>query len=82
MRIFQVLEQTANGEVAGNQTWYRDLHEPLIDLGHEVVLFSAEAGRLARQNKDREGRARFSRKLFETFRREHDRKPFDLFLPT
>jgi spore maturation protein CgeB len=79
MRIFQVLENTANGEIAGNQTWYRNLHEPLLDLGHDVVLVSAKEGRLARQRNDAAQRARFSQELLQAFRREHEQKPFDLF---
>jgi hypothetical protein len=79
LRIFQVLEHTANGAVAGNQTWYRNLYEPLVDLGHEVFFFSAEQGRLARQNNDAEQRGQFSQKLLNIFRLEHERKPFDLF---
>ncbi|PYS49188.1 MAG: hypothetical protein DMF68_10810 [Acidobacteria bacterium] len=79
MRIFQVLEHTANGAVAQNQTWYRNLCEPLVELGHEVFFLSAEEGRLARQRNDRAACARFSQKLLDVFRHEHARKPFDLF---
>lgn len=79
MRVFQVLEGTANSAVPGNQTWYRNLYEPLLEAGHEVVLFSVEEGRLAMQRNDSVARARFSQKLLDTFRREHAKKPFSLF---
>lgn len=79
MRIFQVLEQSANGVVAGNQTWHRNLYEPLIDLGHDVYLYSSAEGRKAMQHHNSAKRAAFSHKLLETFRREHARRPFDLF---
>jgi len=79
VRIFQVLEGSANSIVPGNQTWYRNLHEPLLEMGHEVVLFSVKEGRLAMQRNDSAARARFSQKLLDTFRREHARKPFSLF---
>lgn len=79
MRIFQVLEGSTNAAVPGNQTWYRNLYEPLVDMGHEVVLFSVTEGRLAMQRNDAQARAAFSQKLLDTFRREHAQKPFALF---
>jgi hypothetical protein len=79
MRIFQVIEGTSNAAVPGSQTWLRNLYEPLVDLGHCVFLFSPKEGRQAMQRRDPKGRAAFSQKLLETFRREHSRQPFDLF---
>lgn len=79
MRIFQVLEGSTNAAVPGSQTWYRNLYEPLVEMGHEVVLFSAEEGRVAMQRNDAQARAAFSQKLLDTFRREHAQKPFALF---
>jgi len=78
MRIFQILEASANTAVGGNRTWYRNLYEPLVEMGHEVVLFSAEVGRQAMQRQDRQARADFSQRLLETFRQEHAQKPFEL----
>ena len=63
----------------GSQTWYRNLYEPLVDMGHDVLLFCTEDGRQAMARNDAQARARFSQKLLDTFRREHGRKPFDLF---
>jgi hypothetical protein len=48
-------------------------------MGHEVVLFRAEEGGQAMQRHDSQARAAFSQRLWETFRQEHTRKPFDLF---
>ena len=79
MRIFQVLESSTNAAVPGNQTWYRNLHEPLVEMGHEVVLFPSSEGRLAMQRNDAQTRAAFSQKLLDTFRRENSQKPFVLF---
>ncbi len=79
MRIFQVLEGSTNAAVPGNQTWYRNLYEPLVEMGHEVVLFSTKEGRLAMQRNDAQARAAFSQRLLDTFRREHVQKPFALF---
>jgi len=79
MRILQVIEGSTNAAVSGNQTWYRNLYEPLVEMGHEVVLLSAQKGRLAMQRNDASARAAFSQKLLDTFRREHAKKPFVLF---
>ncbi|MGO9273600.1 MAG: glycosyltransferase [Terriglobia bacterium] len=79
MRIFQVIEATSNAAVPGSQAWHRNLYEPLVEMGHEVFLFSTEDGRRAMERNDVKARARFSQKLLETFRREHTKKPFDLF---
>lgn len=79
MRIFQVIEGSTNAAVPGSQTWYRNLYEPLVEMGHEVVLFPARKGILAMQRNDAQLRAAFSQKLLDTFRREHAQKPFTLF---
>ena len=79
MRIFQVLESSTNTAVQGNRTWHRNLYEPLVEMGHEVLLFSAEEGRSAMQRNNAQARAAFSQKLLDTFRREHAQKPFALF---
>ncbi len=74
MRIFQILEPTANTLIAGNQTWYRNLYEPLLELGHEVVLFSAAEGRQAMQHRSPQLRAAFSQKLLDAFCTQHAQK--------
>lgn len=79
MRIFQVIEGTSNAAVSGSNTWFRNLHEPLLDLGHEVLLFSVTEGRIAMMRGDARARAAFSQRLVDTFRREHARQPFSLF---
>lgn len=79
MRIFQVIEGASNEAVAGSQTWYRNLYEPLIEMGHDVCLFASTEGRIAMQRNDSAARAVFSQKLLDTFRSEHARQPFDLF---
>ncbi len=79
MRVFQVIEATSNVAVPGSQTWYRNLYEPLVELGHEVVLFRAEEGRHAMLRNDMGARAVFSQRLVETFHKEHGARPVDLF---
>lgn len=79
MRIFQVLNAGANAAVPGNQTWYRNLYEPLVEMGHDVFLFSAEDGHRAMVRDDNKLRGTFSQKLLDVFLREHKQHPFDLF---
>ena len=79
MRIFQVIEASTNPGVSNNRTWYRNLYEPLIEMGHDVVLFQAEDGRKAMAGGDEGLRSAFSEKLLGQFRKEHEKKPFDVF---
>ena len=79
LRIFQVIAASTNTSVPGNLTWRRNLYEPLLDLGHDVVLFSAEAGEEAMIRNDEKLRSDFSQRLLDRFRSEHGLKPVDLF---
>jgi len=69
MRIFQTLESYANRAVPVNQTWYRNLYEPLVDMGHDVILFPPNS----------RPRESFSQALVDAVRKEHTREPIDLF---
>lgn len=72
MRIFQVLEGSTNAAAGNEKTWLRNLHEPLVNMGHEVVLFQVTEGMLAMQHNDAQGRAAFSQKLLDTHvKRDH-----------
>jgi spore maturation protein CgeB len=82
MRIFLTLHPSANLSVPGSMTWYHNLYEPLLDIGHEVVLLRMDE--VAKNHN-----IPFSRKIFKevysnelisTFRTEHARKPFNLIL--
>ena len=79
MRIFQTITATANYSVSNNSTWYRNLHEPLVEMGHDVVLFPADEGIQAMRQNSPRMYAAFSQKLCDTFNRAHSKKPFDLF---
>jgi spore maturation protein CgeB len=79
MRIFQVLSAQATGGVGLSQIWLRNLYEPLVDMGYDVLLFRAEEGAQAKARRAATIRAAFSHKLLDAFRREHARKSFDLF---
>jgi len=79
MRIFQVIEASTNYYAPGSQTWYRNLYEPLLEMGHEVELFPADEGGRAMRRRDAKARATFSEKLLDCFCLEHSKKPFDLF---
>ena len=79
MRIFQAIDGSANSKVPDSKTWLRNLHEPLIDLGHDVVLFSTTDGRKAMIHKDKKLLNEYSQKMLEVFKKEYNKKPFDLF---
>ena len=44
LRILQVLSASTNASVPRNTVWMRNLHDPLVQMGHEVVLLPAEEG--------------------------------------
>lgn len=48
-------------------------------MGHDVTMFSAQEGKMAMRRGDASARAAFSQKLLDTFRRQHLKRPFDLF---
>jgi hypothetical protein len=79
MRIFEVIESSANPYVPNSRIWLRNLYEPLVDMGIEVILFPAEDGRKAMFNNDNVAREVFSQTLLDKFRRENKKRPFDLF---
>jgi spore maturation protein CgeB len=79
LRIFQVLESGANRLVKNNQTWRRNLHEPLISLGHDVFLFSLDEAEQSSCLNKKTSSFTLSEKLLEVFKRECRIKPFDLF---
>src|SRR5207245_10635288 len=70
VRIFQVFDESTNSSVPGSNTWYRNLYEPLLDLGCLVTFVSARSGRIARQRNDHALRARFTEELLRTFKTE------------
>jgi spore maturation protein CgeB len=79
LRILQVIGASTNDAVKGNRVWLRNLHDPLLELGHDVVLVNAEEGRRAMQMRDTVARERFSEYVLSRFKREHLSQPFDLF---
>jgi spore maturation protein CgeB len=79
VRIFQVFDESTNTAVPGSNTWYRNLYEPLLDLGCTVTFLSARAGRVARQKNDPALRARFTEELLRTFKAGQRKSGYDLF---
>ena len=79
MRIFQVISNGSNQAIDNSKTWYRNLYEPLLELGHDVYLFSSNEKQRTVQLRDPTQRDSFSQKLFNAFMEEHSKKPFDLF---
>lgn len=82
MRIFLVLHPSGNSAVPGSMTWYRNLYEPLLDLGHDVYLVRMDlmAEQLGVKWRSEQFKGKFSQQLLETFKSENEREPFDLFL--
>jgi spore maturation protein CgeB len=78
LRILQIIAASTNDAVPRNTVWIRNLHDPLVQLGHDVLLVPAEDGRRAMTAGDDRARTRFSEEVLETFRREHAKRPFDL----
>lgn len=79
LRIMQILSPSTNDAVPRNTVWMRNLHDPLVQLGHDVLLVPVEDGRRAMAAGDDQARTRFSEGVLGTFRREHAKRPFDLF---
>ena len=81
MRVFMVLAASPNPTFASS-LWKSNLHDPLVRMGHDVVLF--EDGVLPLFDLDpaaestREPRARFGQRLLEAVAAAHRAKPLDL----
>lgn len=76
-----MLNPSGNQGVSGSLTWYFNLYEPLVDLGHEVYFFNLKT--FCEEEKLRFRSAMFKRRLSQvlpiTFKAENKKKPFDLF---
>jgi spore maturation protein CgeB len=79
MHIFEVIEASSNSVLRANQVWHHNLYEPLLELGHNVLLFPSGQGWQAMWRHDTNLRSLFSQNLLDVFRREHSRQPFDMF---
>lgn len=82
MRIFLTFHPSANLSVPDSMTWYRNLYEPLLDIGHEVVLLRMDQVAQKYNVKFRGTKFKevYSNELISKFRKEQNLKPFDLFL--
>ena len=87
MRIFHASDTTPNAAFESN-LWRLNLCEPLVDLGHEVVEFDYDLRPIFRNLDPSDPaqktfidktRPRTSRELLRQVRREHARKPIDVF---
>lgn len=77
-RIFMCLESSTNTQVSESRTWERNFVSTLRQMGQDVVVLSAEPGRIAMQQNSPSQRAEFSRQIVESFTESHRQKPFDL----
>ena len=89
MRIFCLTQATPNeGDLPTSKLWHANLCLPLVDLGHELITFSdpwlsrayfIDFRNTEHCNETREERPRFSERLINEVKTEHQRKPIDLF---
>lgn len=63
-------------------TWYHNLYEPLVDLGHDVFMLRMDevASNIKVKFRSNKFREVFNDVLLNTFRKENNKKHFDLFL--
>lgn len=82
MRIFLVYHPSGNLSVPNSLTWYKNLYAPLIDLGHEVFAFRLDEFVSNHQLVFRSTKYKelLCEQLVQIFKREHHKKPFDIFL--
>ena len=81
MHIFLTLSPSGNRSVPGSMTWYRNLYEPLLDLGHDVYLLRIDEAecKLGVNRRSESFQGKFSQYLLNTFQNENKKKSFDLF---
>ena len=87
LRVFCAIPESANnGALPGSNVWYRNLVEPLIDMGHDVVQPSFSVGEHYRATyahgteQQKKARDLYGQRLVEDVRRTHSEKPLDLVL--
>ncbi len=80
MRIFLVLNGSGNFSVPGSKTWIKNLYEPLLDNGHEVMFVDLEYLSIVWKIKFRTKnfKNKLSEFLPELFMNENQKKAFDL----
>lgn len=88
MRIFYASDTTPNTSFQSN-IWHNNLYLPLLDLGHDVVVFQYNNLRKTYQNLDsnnprqrafiRKNRPMLSKELLRQIKDAHSQKPINLF---
>jgi spore maturation protein CgeB len=81
MRIFLVLHPSGNLAVPGSMTWYKNLYEPLVELGHDVFFLRLDqlAAQWNTKFRSAKFKSRLSHTLLTVLRAEHAKKVFNLF---
>ncbi len=89
LRIFYAVSQTPNPHaLPGSNLWHLNLYPPLIELGHEVVIFNYDfTEHLNHIDTNDPENVRFiakhrpilEQRLLDQVRAAHKQKPFDLF---
>lgn len=79
LRVFQAIGRYSNSQVREGRTWYRNLYEPLVDLGHDVELFLLDEARRAAWEGNKRRSNQIGEQLLLTLREAHQVRPIDLF---
>jgi spore maturation protein CgeB len=81
MRIFLTYHPSGNLSAPGSRTWDHNFYEPLLDLGHDVVLLKMDeiANKHRVKFRSKKFKEIFSREIKEKFTKEQNIKQFDLF---
>jgi spore maturation protein CgeB len=82
MRIFLAISASGNSSIPGSNTWLYNLYEPLIDLGHDVILFRIDLikQKLNPRLKSPLKKEIFSSYLINEFISSNKKKKIDFFL--
>jgi spore maturation protein CgeB len=82
MRIFLVLHPAGNINVPGSSTWMVNLHDPLIQMGHEVILFRLDkaADDMGERFRSSSYRSRLGSILLSALKESHNKQSVDFFL--
>ncbi len=88
MRIFYAADNTPNARIPTSRLWYDNLYRPLVDLGHDVVMFDYDLSE-HQKNLDpaskrqaafiQANRPKLEQALVDQVRRAHKEGGIDLF---
>jgi len=83
MRIFLVLCKSANALIPQDDMWKVNFYDSLIQMDHDIYWYDIteySCKGLGGNPHTTEEKFEFGEKLVNTFKKEHSKKPFDIFL--